>query len=110
MTSSSIKFVESPWNKNPLDNTFVTWGNSVSYGYLEIPGTVYLIHAFDAREAMPLAPHCFAAISQQGEALRRLHLMEDADIGETPYPFDGEEFKVLCPRNFKRGPGETGWA
>jgi hypothetical protein len=30
------------------------------------------------------------ALSQQGEALRRLHLMEPAAIGETPYPFHGD--------------------
>lgn len=38
----------------------------------------------------PLDPATFAIVSQKGEALRRLHLMEPAAIGETPYPYCGE--------------------
>ncbi|WP_202094652.1 type ISP restriction/modification enzyme [Sphingomonas aliaeris] len=38
----------------------------------------------------PLDPATFAIFSQKGEALRRLHLMEPAAIGETPYPYCGE--------------------
>lgn len=37
----------------------------------------------------PASPQSFAEISQHGEALRRLHLMEDAAIGATPYRFEG---------------------
>jgi predicted helicase len=42
------------------------------------------------RIPFPTSPESFRAISEKGEALRRLHLMEDAAIGATPYPFDGE--------------------
>jgi predicted helicase len=35
------------------------------------------------RVPFPPSPEVFAAISAQGEALRRLHLMEDAAIGAT---------------------------
>lgn len=41
------------------------------------------------RVPFPPSPEVFRTISEQGEALRRLHLMEDAAIGATPYPFDG---------------------
>jgi predicted helicase len=42
------------------------------------------------RVPFPPSPEVFRTISEQGEALRRLHLMEDAAIGDTPYPFRGE--------------------
>ena len=43
------------------------------------------------RIPFPHSPKVFAAVSAKGEALRRLHLMEDAAIGEAPYPFHGPE-------------------
>lgn len=42
------------------------------------------------RVPFPPSPEVFRTISEQGEELRRLHLMEDAAIGDTPYPFHGE--------------------
>lgn len=39
----------------------------------------------------PPSPEIFAHVSEKGEALRRLHLMEDAAIGETPYPYHGPD-------------------
>lgn len=42
------------------------------------------------RIPFPVSPESFTAISEKGEALRRLHLMEPAAIGETPYPFLGD--------------------
>lgn len=42
------------------------------------------------RVPFPRDPETFARISAQGEALRRLHLMEDAAIGPALYRFDGE--------------------
>ncbi len=42
------------------------------------------------RVPFPSSPEMFRAISEQGEALRRLHLMEDTAIGDAPYPFDGD--------------------
>lgn len=48
------------------------------------------------RVPFPQGPESFTRISQQGEALRRLHLMEDAAIGATPYPFAGEGDGVIA--------------
>lgn len=39
----------------------------------------------------PKSPDVFAHVSEKGEALRRLHLMEAAAIGETPYRYDGPD-------------------
>ena len=39
----------------------------------------------------PKSPEVFAHVSEKGEALRRLHLMEAAAIGETPYRYDGPD-------------------
>ena len=47
------------------------------------------------RVPFPASPDSFRAISEQGEALRRLHLMEDATIGATPYPFHGDGNSVV---------------
>ena len=38
----------------------------------------------------PASAEVFAHVSEKGEALRRLHLMEAPAIGDTPFPFDGE--------------------
>lgn len=38
----------------------------------------------------PPSPEVFAHVSDKGEQLRRLHLMEAPAIGETPYLFEGE--------------------
>jgi predicted helicase len=38
----------------------------------------------------PASPEVFTHIAEKGGQLRRLHLMEDAAIGATPYPFKGE--------------------
>jgi predicted helicase len=37
----------------------------------------------------PASPEVFAHVAEKGGQLRRLHLMEDAAIGATPYPFKG---------------------
>ncbi len=37
----------------------------------------------------PASPEVFAHVAEKGGQLRRLHLMEDAAIGATPYPFSG---------------------
>ena len=42
------------------------------------------------RVPYPPSPDVFWDVSEKGTQLRRLHLMEDAAIGETPYPFEGE--------------------
>lgn len=43
----------------------------------------------------PSSPKTFTKISAQGEALRRLHLMESEAIGDTPYPFMGDGESVI---------------
>ena len=47
------------------------------------------------RIPFPTSPERFRAISEQGEALRRLHLMEGAAIGEASYPFNGDGDSVV---------------
>jgi len=49
----------------------------------------------------PASPEVFEHVSEKGEALRRLHLMEPAAIGEANYPFmgdaeEGEEDSVVA--------------
>ena len=38
----------------------------------------------------PASPEVFRHVSEKGEQLRRLHLMEPAAIGDAPYPYRGE--------------------
>lgn len=38
----------------------------------------------------PPSPEVFRHVSDKGEALRRLHLMEAPAIGDTPYPYHGD--------------------
>ena len=44
----------------------------------------------------PLSPEVFAQVSEKGEQLRRLHLMEPAAIGDAPYPYLGEGDDVVA--------------
>jgi len=44
----------------------------------------------------PPSPEVFRHVSEKGEQLRRLHLMEPAAIGETPYPYHGEGDDVVA--------------
>jgi predicted helicase len=55
------------------------------------------------RIPFPSSPEVFADISTKGEALRRLHLMEDAAIGETPFPFHGDGDSVVGKPRFDAG-------
>lgn len=51
------------------------------------------------RIPFPASPESFRVISEQGEALRRLHLMEAPAIGDAPYPFHGDgDSEVDKPR------------
>jgi hypothetical protein len=43
----------------------------------------------------PASPEVFAHVAEKGGQLRRLHLMEDAAIGATPYPFKGDGDNVV---------------
>ncbi|WP_172595089.1 type ISP restriction/modification enzyme [Sphingopyxis sp. FD7] len=44
----------------------------------------------------PHSPEVFRHVSEKGEALRRLHLMEAGAIGATPYPYHGEGDDVVA--------------
>lgn len=55
------------------------------------------------RVPYPRDPETFRHVSEKGEALRRLHLMEDAAIGETPFPFHGEGDSVVGKLEFAQG-------
>jgi len=58
------------------------------------------------RIPFPTSPETFRAISEKGEALRRLHLMEPEAIGATPHPFHGKgNSEVDKPRH---EPAENG--
>jgi hypothetical protein len=43
----------------------------------------------------PPSPEIFAHVAEKGGELRRLHLMEDAAIGDTPFPFVGDGDTVV---------------
>lgn len=60
------------------------------------------------RVPFPPSPDVFRTISEQGEALRRLHLMEDAAIGPTPYAFHGEGDSVIDKPRFEPQADGTG--
>ncbi len=47
------------------------------------------------RVPYPASPEIFRHVSEKGEALRRLHLMEPAAIGEALYPFMPEDLSGL---------------
>lgn len=49
------------------------------------------------RVPYPASPEVFAHVSEKGEQLRRLHLMEPAAIGDTPFPFTGEDDDMVAP-------------
>jgi hypothetical protein len=62
----------------------------------------------------PASPEIFAHVAEKGGQLRRLHLMEDAAIGATPYPFKGDgdnavvkpEFAVSSSPSTRDGEGD----
>lgn len=51
----------------------------------------------------PATPEEFWDISAKGETLRKLHLMDAATIGPTPYPFTGEGDNVVDKPRFEDG-------
>ena len=55
------------------------------------------------RIPFPSSPEVFADVSAKGEALRRLHLMEDAAIGAASYPFHGDGESVVEKPRFDAG-------
>lgn len=55
------------------------------------------------RIPFPPSPEVFRKVSEQGEALRRLHLMEDAAIGEAKFPYEGEGDSIVDKPRFEGG-------
>jgi predicted helicase len=51
----------------------------------------------------PPSPEIFRDVQEKGTALRRLHLMEDAVIGDTPYPFTGDGDAVVGKVAYETG-------
>lgn len=51
----------------------------------------------------PKTPQAFWTLVPQGNTLRRLHLMESAVIGPTPYVFRGEGDNVVVQPNYRDG-------
>ena len=77
------------------------------YGVLHSPAYRATYAAFlkidFPRVPFPQSPESFRAISEQGEQLRRLHLMEPAAIGATPYPFEGDGDSVVEKLRYEGG-------
>jgi predicted helicase len=55
------------------------------------------------RVPYPASPEVFRDVQEKGTELRRLHLMEDAAVGETPYPFTGEGDPVVGKVAYENG-------
>lgn len=55
------------------------------------------------RIPLPLSPQVFREVSKSGEALRRLHLMENTAVGATPYPFQGDGDSAVGKPRFEEG-------
>ena len=51
----------------------------------------------------PASPDEFWDVSAKGSALRKLHLMDPAAIGATPYPFMGEGDNLVDKPDFRDG-------
>lgn len=51
----------------------------------------------------PSTPDEFWAVAEKGNKLRKLHLMEPAAVGDTPYPFVGEGNNVVDRPRFEDG-------
>lgn len=77
------------------------------YGMLHCPAYretyAQFLKADFPRIPFPPSPEVFEAVSAKGELLRRLHLMEDAAIGATPYPFHGDGDSVVGKAQFDSG-------
>ncbi|MBP2447015.1 putative helicase [Rhizobium leguminosarum] len=51
----------------------------------------------------PASPQEFWNLSAQGAQLRKLHLMDPASVGATPYPLQGEGDNIVHNPNFECG-------
>lgn len=59
------------------------------------------------RVPYPASPEVFRHVSEKGEQLRRLHLMEPAAIGDTPYVFEGDGDNTVAARHPKFEDGKV---
>ena len=77
------------------------------YGVLHCPGYRATYAEFlkidFPRIPWPATPDEFRDISAKGSTLRKLHLMDPATIGPTPYPFKGEGNAVVEKPEFRDG-------
>ena len=77
------------------------------YGVLHCPGYRETYAEFlkidFPRIPWPASPDEFWDISSKGTELRKLHLMDPATIGPTPYPFTGEGDNVVGKPRFEDG-------
>lgn len=55
------------------------------------------------RVPWPASPAEFWVVSDKGNSLRRLHLMEPQAVGETPFPFKGEGSAVVDKPRYEGG-------
>jgi len=67
-----------------------------------------LCKSCSTRIPWPASPDVFLTVSDKCGELRALHLMEDAAIGETPFPFTGEGDNIVAPKYPKFVPGKGG--
>ena len=78
------------------------------YGVLHCPAyrTTYaeFLKIDFPRIPWPTSPEEFWDISAKGTTLRKLHLMDPAAIGPTPYPFKGDGNGVVEKPDFRDGP------
>ncbi|MEM9045020.1 MAG: type ISP restriction/modification enzyme [Pseudomonadota bacterium] len=77
------------------------------YGVLHCPAYretyVEFLRIDFPRIPWPTTPDEFWNVSAKGAELRKLHLMESASIGSTPYPFTGEGDNVVYETRFEDG-------
>lgn len=77
------------------------------YGVLHCPGYretyAELLKSDFPRIPWPASPDEFWVVSAKGTALRKLHLMEPAAVGESPYPFMGKGNNVVDKPHFGDG-------
>ncbi|WP_417483796.1 type ISP restriction/modification enzyme [Maricaulis salignorans] len=82
------------------------------YGVLNHPGyriAFSELLKFDfPRVPWPKTPDIFWSVSEKGAQLRRLHLMEPAAIGDTPYPFEGDGDGIVGKPTFNATKGSLG--
>ena len=109
-----VNFDNKLWDKLKKQAKHVEYGTpdelagfDYIYGVLHCPAyrTTYaeFLKIDFPRIPWPASPAEFWDVSGKGTQLRKLHLMEPAAIGETPYPFTGEGDNVVEKPRFEAG-------